>query len=65
MFSPLEIEGFENHPDYFPGRNLENRYSVVARLRGKEDKDSLMLMTHEDTVEIGDRKNVKITPFGE
>ena len=51
VFSPLDIEDFENHPDYLPGRNLENRYNLVARWKGKEDIDSLMLMAHEDTVE--------------
>lgn len=54
LFSPLDLEGFENHPDYFPGRNLENRYNVVARWRGVEDEDELMLMAHVDTVEIGE-----------
>lgn len=64
MFSPLEIEDFENHPDYFPGRNLENRYSVVARLNGEDNKDELMLMAHEDTVKIGDKANWSVDPFG-
>lgn len=54
IFSPLDIENFEAHPDYMPGRNLENRYSVVARYRGKTDEDELMLMAHTDTVRIGD-----------
>ena len=53
IYSPLDIEGFENHPDYLPGRNLENRYNVTARWRGEEDCDELMLMGHSDTVEIG------------
>ena len=64
MFSPLEIADFEKHPDYFPGRNLENRYSVVAKLKGEIDKDELMLMAHEDTVEIGDRANWNVDPLG-
>lgn len=64
MFSPLELEDFENHPDYFPGRNLENRYSVVATLKGKENKNSLMLMGHSDTVEIGDREKWSVDPLG-
>ena len=29
MYSPLEIDGFEEHPDYMPGRGLENRYNVT------------------------------------
>ena len=63
MFSPLELENFEQHPDYLPGRNLENRYNVVARWRGAEDLDKLMLMAHEDTVQIGDEKNWNFPPL--
>lgn len=54
LYSPLEIEGFENHPDYIPGKNLENRYNVTARWIGSENIDQLMLMGHTDTVPIGD-----------
>ena len=54
LYSPLELEGFTEHPDYFPGRGLENRYNVTARWRGLEDVDDLMLMGHTDTVPIGD-----------
>lgn len=57
MYSPLEIENFENHPDYMPGRNLENRYNVSAVWKGKIDENHLMLMGHSDTVEIGDLNN--------
>ena len=54
IFSPMDLEGFDKHTDYMPGRNLENRYNVVGRYRGIEDKDELMLMAHTDTVVIGD-----------
>ena len=57
MYSPLDIENFENHPDYLPGRGLEDRYNVTARWAGKENRDELMLMGHLDTVEIGDLSN--------
>ncbi len=57
IFSPMELEGFSSHPDYLEGRNLENRYNVVARLRGENDTDELMLMGHSDTVRIGDLAN--------
>ncbi len=63
LFSPLELDGFENHPDYWPGRSLENRPSVVATLPGKEDKNGLMLMAHIDTVEIGDPANWSVPPL--
>ncbi|MBR3933649.1 MAG: M20 family metallopeptidase [Clostridia bacterium] len=63
VFSPLELDGFTNHPDYLPGRNLENRYNMVARWHGETDCDELMLMAHEDTVEIGDRNNWDFDPL--
>ena len=63
LYSPLEIEGFEEHPDYMPGRNLGNRYNVTARLRGQEDIDELMLMGHTDTVEVGDISHWEKDPF--
>ena len=57
LYSPLSLEGFENHPDYLPGRSLKNRYNVVAKWQGEEDQNELMLMAHTDTVIIGDPKN--------
>ncbi len=62
LYSPLDIEGFSEHPDYIPGRQLENRYNVVARMRGAEDKDELMIMSHIDTVPIGDLNNWDFEP---
>ena len=53
IFSPMDLKDFDKHPDYFPERNLKNRYNVVSRYRGIEDKDELMLMAHTDTVRIG------------
>ncbi len=64
MFSPLELEGFTSHPDYMEGRSLENRFNVVARWKGSQNSDALMLMAHEDTVEIGDRANWNVDPLG-
>jgi len=55
LYSPLELEGFKDHPDYREGRNLENRLNVTACWKGKEDRNGLMLMGHHDTVPIGDR----------
>lgn len=63
IFSPLDIEGFTEHPDYIEGKNLENRYNVVARWRGEEDADELMLMGHSDTVKIGDLENWESEPL--
>ena len=62
-FSPLELDGFEDNPDYLPGRSLENRYDVVARWRGEDNTDELMLMAHSDTVQIGDVANWDKDPF--
>ncbi len=63
FFSPLDIEGFTEHSDYLPGRNLENRYNVVARYKGKENTDELMIMAHTDTVKIGDLAHWDNDPF--
>ncbi len=63
IYSPMELEGFESHPDYLAGRALENRPNVTARWRGEEDVDELMLMGHLDTVPIGDRANWDFEPL--
>ena len=64
VYSPLDLPDFENHPDYLPGRALENRYNVSARWKGAEDTDELMLMGHSDTMPIGDLKNWTVDPLG-
>ena len=63
LYSPLDLKGFENHPDYMPGRNLENRYNVAACWKGFEDRNELMLMGHLDTVKIGDVSNWTMDPL--
>ena len=63
LYSPLDIENFDKHPEYMDGRHLENRYNVTARWRGVTDKDELMLMGHTDTVEIGDITSWNKDPF--
>jgi len=63
LYSPLALPDFEEHPDYLPGRNLENRPNVSAVWKGKEDKNYLMLMGHSDTVLIGDRENWTFEPL--
>lgn len=64
VYSPLDLPDFENHPDYLPGRGLENRYNVSARWEGAENTDALMLMGHSDTMPIGDLKNWTVDPLG-
>lgn len=63
IYSPLDIEGFEKHPDYVPGRNLEKRYNVTACWKGIKDTNKLMLMGHSDTVEIGDLSKWSVDPY--
>ncbi len=63
LYSPLSLENFEQNPDYYPGRNLEERYNVSAVWKGQEDKDELMLMAHTDTVEIGNPANWESDPL--
>ena len=63
LYSPMEIEGFEAHPDYLPGRNLDNRYNVTAVWKGLEDRNELSLMAHIDTVKIGDLENWTVPPL--
>lgn len=63
LYTPMELPDFENHPDYVPGRALENRPNVTARWKGKEDIDELMLMGHLDTVPIGDVANWNKDPL--
>ena len=62
LYSPMELEGFANHPDYMPGRNLEERYNVTAVWQGEEDSNALMLMAHSDTVQFGDPANWELPP---
>ncbi len=64
LYSPMEIEGFAQHPDYVPGRNLENRPNVTARWKGAQDVDELMLMGHSDTVPIGNPAGWACDPLG-
>ena len=63
LFSPLDLDGFTNHPDYMEGRNLGNRYNVVARWKGSQNTDELMLMAHTDTTKIGDLSGWELDPL--
>lgn len=63
IYSPMDIEGFSEHEDYMQGHNLENRYNTVARYKGAEDTDELMIMSHTDTVQIGDPANWEKDPL--
>ena len=63
LYSPLDLEGFTELPDYWPGRHLESRLNVTAVWKGREDRNSLMLMGHSDTETIGDRSLWTVDPL--
>lgn len=63
LYSPMDLEDFEKHPDYIPGHGLEDRYNVTALWRGAEDRNALMLMAHSDTVQTGDPANWELPPL--
>ena len=63
LYSPMELENFAEHPDYMPGRHLEDRYNVTACWKGAEDQNQLMLMAHTDTVQTGDPANWDLDPL--
>lgn len=64
MYSPLDIEGFTNHVDYWPGRGLENRFNVSAVIPGKNHSKRIMMAAHSDTVPIAERANWTVDPLG-
>lgn len=64
LYSPLDLEGFTEHPDYMPGRHLEDRFNVTAVWKGAEDRNGLMLMGHSDTETIGDPNLWTVDPLG-
>ena len=62
VYSPEDIPGFRENPDYLPGRHLENRPNVTAVLPGAGEK-KLCLMGHSDTVPVGDPASWTVEPF--
>lgn len=62
MYSPMELPGFAEHPDYMPNHGLEDRYNVTAKWQGRENSNALMLMAHADTVQFGDPANWERSP---
>ncbi|MBO5909525.1 MAG: M20 family metallopeptidase, partial [Clostridia bacterium] len=53
VYSPLDIAGITENPDYYAGRNLENRFNYSLFIPGVTGKKTLTLAAHIDTVEIG------------
>lgn len=63
VYSPLEIPGFEEHKDYYPGRHLKNRKNCNVVVKGTDSSRRLMLAAHFDTVEIGNPDAWKFPPL--
>ena len=43
LYSPDEVPGLVDHPDYLPGRNLADRPNITAKLPGSAGRKALML----------------------
>lgn len=54
VYSPLEVDGITENPDYLAGRNLEHRKNYTLVIPGITGNKTLTLAAHTDTVEIGD-----------
>ena len=63
LYSPMDVPGFKEHPDYIDGHHLEDRLNVTARFRGEENIDGLMIMGHLDTMPIGDLRYWDFEPL--
>lgn len=64
VYSPLDIPGMTEHPDFWPLHNLKDSYNVSVVIPGKDRTKRLMLAAHTDTVAIGDRNNWTVDPLG-
>ena len=64
VYSPLDIPGFDSHPDRWAEHNLKDRYNVSAVIPGKDHSRRIMLAGHNDTVGIGNIENWTVDPFG-
>ncbi len=62
-YTPLEIEGYENHPEAYTNRALEVRKNCTATLEGNNHDRRLMLAAHIDTVLVGDKNKWKHDPI--
>lgn len=64
VYSPLDVESIESHPDYYSGRNLKNRYNMSVVIPGSDHSRRLMIAAHNDTVPVGDLSTWTVDPFG-
>ena len=64
IYSPVEVEGALEHPDYWHQHNLEGRYNVSTVVEGKDHSRRVMIAGHLDTVPVGNVNNWTVPPFG-
>lgn len=62
-YLPTEVEGIQEHPAWWPGREYTNRPNITARRTGQGKGKSLLLSGHVDTVPLGSSA-WSVDPFG-
>ena len=64
VYSPLDVEGITEHPDYYGGRHLEDRFNMSVVIPGSDHSRRLMIAAHNDTETVGALSNWTVKPFG-
>jgi len=62
-FTPIEVEGIENHPACRQGRNYKDRPNVVAVRKGSRGNRSVIFSSHIDTVSQKPLPWIESKPF--
>ena len=62
VYSPMDVPGLPENPDYWDGHHVETRPNVTACRKGSARR-RLMLAAHSDTVPVGDPANWTFPPF--
>ena len=62
IYAPDSVAGLVSSDEYNKGRGTDKRENVVAVLRGKEDKNGIMLAAHIDTMPFGDASKWDLAP---
>lgn len=52
LFSPEDVEGFREHPAYYPGKDYTDRPNVVGVWKGSGGGRSLLFSSHADTAPV-------------
>ncbi len=63
LLEPTAIPGFDRHPARLPEISMANRPNVIARIPGRGQGCSLLIMAHADTVPVGDLSAWDDNPF--